>query len=67
MDKVSLDWILSPKSEADDTTALFNDFVKERHLSFARTGGLTGLRALNATSSGWSEVNTSDDIEINMI
>ena len=67
MDKVSLDWILSPKDDVDPSTALFNDFVKERHVAFAKTGGLTGLRALNATSSGWSEVNTSYDIEVNMI
>jgi len=48
-----LDWVLSIKSDGDDSTVddLFNDVVSEQFFAKAKTGGMSQLAVLAATGS----------------
>ena len=49
------------------TLPTFNDMVMQRHASFAKTGGLTGISARLADSTGWSNINTEEEVNLAMI
>ena len=66
-DKISLEWVLAPKDTTTVTLPTFNDMVMQRHASFAKTGGLTGISARLADSTGWSNINTEEEVNLAMI
>ena len=61
-DQTSLEWVLSSKSQMTPALRSFNDVVMQRHLQIASTGGITGLAALTAAQTGWSNINTEDEV-----
>lgn len=61
-DKVTMEWIMAKKEEGSETDALFNELIQEKHETVASTGGLTGLRALVANSSGYAEFGDENEL-----
>ena len=64
-DKTTLEWIFAAKNDASETDELFNDFIAQRHNNIAQSGGLTGLRAIVASQTGYA--NVGDEGEINAL
>ena len=54
--KQALEWILAAKDPDSKTDENFNRLVQGQHEATAATGGLTGLRAHNATSTGYANM-----------
>ena len=63
-DKATMEWIFSEKSPNSTTDAAYNDIIIQRHLNLAKTGGISGLRALTVAQTGYA--NFGDEEEINM-
>lgn len=66
-DNISLEWALAPKDTTTVTLPTFNDLVMRRHFALADTGGLTGLGAATAVGTGWSNVNTEQEVNMALI
>merc|ERR1712150_110387 len=66
-DAISLEWVLAPKDTTTVTLPTFNDMVMQRHASFSKTGGLTGLSSMLALQTGWGNINTEEEVNLAMI
>ena len=63
--KQAMEWILAIKEgDGSRTDANFGDLVQKQHETMAATGGLTGLRALNATTTGYA--NMGGETQVNL-
>jgi len=63
-DSLSLEWVIAPKDGSSSTLSSFNNLMMQRHLAMAKTGGLTGLTAITAQATGYSNVNTENEIDL---
>jgi len=61
-DRITMEWIFARKEDSSETDALFNELIQEKHEEVASTGGLTGLRAMVANSSGYAELGDENEI-----
>ena len=61
-DKITLEWIFAEKNVESETDALFNEVIVSRHMNFAKSGGLTGLRKLTAESTGYANFGDEEEI-----
>jgi len=58
-----MEWFLAPKNAGSKTDALFNDLVFYNHAQITATGGLTGISAYNARSTGFANANLADEVD----
>jgi hypothetical protein len=65
-DKTSLEWVLAPKDTTTVTLNSFNDLVQSRHMQIASTGGLSGIAAITAGQTGYSNINTEEEIDLQL-
>lgn len=65
-DVTSLEWLLAPKEATSSLTDSFNHLMMRRHFQLASTGGLTGFTALTAQQTGYSNVNTENEIDLQL-
>ena len=61
-DKITMEWILAHKDEESETDSLFNQQIMQRHMEYASTGGLTGLRKIEAEMTGYANYGGEDFI-----
>ena len=64
-DKVSLEWALAPKGDTS-TLRSYNDLIMARHMAIASTKGISGLGAMTVSSTGYSNINTENEIDANL-
>ena len=60
--KAALEWILAHKDHVSTTDESFSALVQEQHNSDVASGGLKGLAAFNATSSGYANMGGEDAV-----
>ena len=58
-----MEWIFANKDPDSKTDASFSHLVQAQHEAMAATGGLRGLKALNATTTGYA--NMAGELEVN--
>lgn len=64
-DKTTLEWIFAKKVDGGSTTDdLFNHCVMQRHIAYAKTGGITGLRRHFVEQTGFAEMGDEEEINI---
>ena len=62
----ALEWILAHKAPDSTTDENFSQLMREEHEATAATGGLTGLRALNATQTGYADMAREDAVNASL-
>ena len=65
-DRITLEWIMARKDEASETDALFNDLIQEKHMEIASTGGLSGIKALTAKSTGYADFGDEEELAVHL-
>lgn len=66
-DKITMEWILAHKDDASsETDAVFNEQIMQRHMEYAATGGITGLRKIEAEMTGFANYGGEDFINANI-
>ena len=61
-DKVTMEWILAHKDDESETDAMFNQQIMQRHFEYAQTGGITGIRKIEAEMTGFANYGGEDFI-----
>ena len=62
-DKISLEWAFAPKDTTTVSLESFNDLVMKRHFAIASTGGIKGIAAYTASTTGYANVNTEEEVD----
>lgn len=58
-----MEWFLSFSDHESKTDADFNNLIFQNHEDIASTGGLTGIAAFNARTTGFANVQLGDEVE----
>lgn len=65
-DKTTMEWIMANKDTVSETDALFSDYVFSRHQEISKNGGISGLKALEASSTGYASFGDEASVALQL-